>query len=433
MSRRAFPTLVLVFAACWPTENPLQPTPPSARRSAAAGYEAIDLGTLGGNSSTPSAINKRGQVVGWSTTADGANHAFLWADGVMTDLGTLAGGQSFAQAINDRGEVAGVSVHSTDPDDVDLSHVVVWENGAIHNLGPRNAPPGWFSAPLVARVVGLSPAGDVLAFIDWWNDGHSGNAVILSKGGGEQDIGGLARHVQTYPHAWNKRGQVVGASHADVTGFGPEADFLLHPFLWENGVMRDLGVFGRADFQCGEDSACAEGEATDINAGGVAVGWSADMSRTPRAFVWDGQLRDLGVFPGEATTAVAINERGQVTGRHGARAFLWEAGGARDLGTLGGTGATVTALNNAGAVVGSSLTASGEQHAFVWHDGVMIDLGLGFEGAEQSWAIAINERGDVLGVARDCDANCEYSSVGTRRAILWRRVQTSSEAPRGGR
>jgi len=37
-----------------------------------------DLGTLGGNFSGPVAINDRGQVVGYSTTASGELHAFLW-------------------------------------------------------------------------------------------------------------------------------------------------------------------------------------------------------------------------------------------------------------------------------------------------------------------------------------------------------------------
>jgi len=37
-----------------------------------------DLGTLGGEYSVARGINGRGQVVGWSATADGRHHAFLW-------------------------------------------------------------------------------------------------------------------------------------------------------------------------------------------------------------------------------------------------------------------------------------------------------------------------------------------------------------------
>src|SRR4051812_43738035 len=74
-------------------------------------YTITDLGTLGGASSSASALNDQGQVVGTSLTASGQAHAFLYSGGVMADLGTLAGqNYSRAQDINNAGNVVGASL-----------------------------------------------------------------------------------------------------------------------------------------------------------------------------------------------------------------------------------------------------------------------------------------------------------------------------------
>ena len=45
------------------------------------------------------------------------------------------------------------------------------------------------------------------------------------------------------------------------------------------------------------------------------------------------------------------------------------------LGTLGGATSVATAINDLDEVVGSSQTATGQTHAFLWRDGHMTDLG----------------------------------------------------------
>ena len=101
--------------------------------------EVIDIGNLGGLAwHTPNAINRRGDIVGFSnfSKADGANlrpHAFLWTEsGGIDDLGTLAApldDNSDAWGLNKRRQVVGSSC------DVDGNcHAYVWQDGEMSDL-----------------------------------------------------------------------------------------------------------------------------------------------------------------------------------------------------------------------------------------------------------------------------------------------------------
>src|SRR5262249_39074885 len=78
-------------------------------RSVPALYAVTDLGSLAGNYSDAADLNQAGQVVGYATTADGFNYAFLWDNGTMIELGTLGGSYSYAYSINDLGQVVGTA------------------------------------------------------------------------------------------------------------------------------------------------------------------------------------------------------------------------------------------------------------------------------------------------------------------------------------
>ena len=55
----------------------------------------VDIGSLGGRNTFAVALNDAGLVTGWSQTASGAAHAFVFTPGVgMRDLGPPAGGAS---------------------------------------------------------------------------------------------------------------------------------------------------------------------------------------------------------------------------------------------------------------------------------------------------------------------------------------------------
>ena len=121
---------------------------------------------------------------------------------------------------------------------------------------------------------------------------------------------------------------------------------------------------------------------------------------------------DLGTLGGTYSQAAAVDDHGQAVGYSTTaggvtHAFWWTArGGMVDLGTLGGDYSNAVAINDDGQVVGYSTTAGShsdtagnETHAFSWtKKGGMVDLGT--LGGNSSSAAAVNNRGQVVGVAR---------------------------------
>lgn len=89
-----------------------------------------DLGTLGGDSTHATDINDGGQVVGWSLTADGTYHAFLWQDGGMIDLSADFGGPfCSAVAVNETSQVLIKS------NSLGQTRNLIWQDGEITDLG----------------------------------------------------------------------------------------------------------------------------------------------------------------------------------------------------------------------------------------------------------------------------------------------------------
>ena len=127
------------------------------------------------------------------------------------------------------------------------------------------------------------------------------------------------------------------------------------------------------------------------------------------------ELIELGTLNGEYTTAIAINNIGQIVGcskvDNNDHAFIWdEKTGIKDLGTLGGAESFAWDINDKGQVVGQSDTAEGFKHAFLWDpDKGMIDLGT--LGGLMSMAFALNNQGQIVGNTRTTD--------GQTHAFLW--------------
>jgi probable HAF family extracellular repeat protein len=443
---RLAPVLVVVgFAAsCTQSESPVEPRShlPAAALATAdpPGYQAIDLGTLGGRNTVPAALNDRAQVTGYSESSDRVSHAFLWEDSVMHDLriaptgsGDPGSATSAGEAINRFGEIAGTRFS----DELSQVEVFVWDTltpAPIRTGLFRDLDDGGIRLNPGTRVIGVTDGGDVLAteFSDFF-----GNRAVLWNQGTRQVLPGLNPDGESIPWAMNAAGQGAGSSYLYPRG-SPYAGYYFHPVLWDGGRVIDLGVLAPRACPTPGPTACGVGVATALSDAPVVVGWTLHSAYLVRAFRWHADtLSDLGAFPGLPTIAYAVNDRGQVAGNWNfsppGGGFLWEDGVTTDLGSLGGGMTRVKAINEAGEIVGSSLAAGGGQHAFVWRDGQMLDLGVGPLPNQAAIAIAINSHGDVLGIAGNCqkyyDTTCGI--VSPTRGVLWRRLTPASAAVAG--
>lgn len=147
--------------------------------------------------------------------------------------------------------------------------------------------------------------------------------------------------------------------------------------------------------------------------------WDGDASH---GYFFDGRrVADIGTLGGGSTVALALNDAGQlaggsVTATGNEHAFLWSAGGGMlDLGVLPGTGnSRAEALNRHGVVTGSSEgVPSTPPLAFRWSvtDGMrsLGALASGFDGA--SWGSALNDAGLIAGAANTASLD--------RHAFAW--------------
>jgi probable HAF family extracellular repeat protein len=187
---------------------------------------------------------------------------------------------------------------------------------------------------------------------------------------------------------------VVSAAGRGSTGNVP-FDVKLHLNLQVELV--DLGA---------GDNSVARG----INNAGKIVGSRGADPTTQQAYLWEnGVITNLGVLPGmKFSWAFDINEGGQVVGASGIgtidnpiteRAFIWTAAtGMQPLTSLGGALASARAINDNGDIAGwSTVSGAAPGHAVVWRNGVISDLQAAAFGLNEGRAFAINNVGEAVG------------------------------------
>jgi probable HAF family extracellular repeat protein len=351
----------------------------------------------------------------------------------LVDIGTVGGPNSIAlpgmpgapQSLNNRGMVAVCSettvanpnfpnfsplLSPLSPDPL-IVHTAKWQSGALVDLGslPGNTSscPDWMSQN--GLVVGPSENGVIDPLTGW-----PAIEAVLWRNGQLINLGTLGGN-ESFPISVNNRGQVAGAaSNAVPDTFGP----LFFPlsgtqtraFLWQNGVMQDLGTLGGPD-----------AFAVIVNDRGQVLGLSLTSadSLAQDGFLWqNGTMQDIpDALGGTVVNPFYLNNQGQVVGnaylpgdqfqtRH---PFLWDGGLFTDLGTLGGDGGDALWVNEVGEVVGTADLPGSQTHdGFLWKNGAMTDLG---NFGLSSVALSINSKGQIVGHSKLSD--------GTPHAYLW--------------
>ena len=206
----------------------------------------------------------------------------------------------------------------------------------------------------------------------------------------------------------NDAGTVVGNAHKDANsgdrGFVATGTTIVHLPLLPGGTPG------------GTSSAVA------INNAGQIAGSSPYTSPNTRqhAVLWSSSLvpQDLGTLGGSSSYSIELNASGQVigwsqlAGDASSSFFLWSTEtGMVDLRSQIDPAITdVVEINDAGQIIGSYVAPNGESHAFLFTPGSgLVDLGT--LGGSSSAPTGLNNRGDVVGTSTLAD--------GTSHSFLW--------------
>jgi probable HAF family extracellular repeat protein len=183
------------------------------------GKQAQDLPLLG----WPYAINDHGMIVGVSDVVT-TFHAMVWHRGTAMDLGTLGGTSSSAEGVNRHGQVVG----SSDLEGDVMHRGFLWADGVMTELpsGGRSSNAGDINAS--GQIVGQSQTASGQMHAALWPSGTS-SPIDLGTIGGREGRNSSAQAI-------NDAGVVVGVGDADGGAH--------HAILWKDGLVIDLGTLG---------------------------------------------------------------------------------------------------------------------------------------------------------------------------------------------
>ena len=152
-----------------------------------SGGSTSDLGTLGGLSAAAKDINNNGLVVGESTLSDNTLHAFIYRNGTMTDLNALIASSGWilatAKAINDKGQIVGSGTLNGEAHGFLLTPI---DTGAPQPPSIVTQPVGGSFALGASATLTVSATGTSPYSYEWQKDGKpitgsNTNSLVLTS------------------------------------------------------------------------------------------------------------------------------------------------------------------------------------------------------------------------------------------------------------
>jgi probable HAF family extracellular repeat protein len=239
----------------------------------------------------------------------------------------------------------------------------------------------------------INDSGQIVGRVDY---GNNSTATPFLYSGGTMTLLPTPSGIVGVAGDINDSGQIVGYTQNTTTG-------AYRAFLDTGGTMYDLNSLATS-------SDLTLNDAYGLNGSGEIVGYGTNASGDEHAFVYDnGVVTDLGTFGGENSSAMAINNAGQVIGIAQTAGdaewdlFLYSNGQMTDLGPRGGDG--WAAINNEGQVIAE--TANGY---ILYSNGTSINLTslLSADHWNPYFGLGINDSGQIIGWGDGPEGNNSY-------------------------
>jgi probable HAF family extracellular repeat protein len=255
------------------------------------------------------------------------------------------------------------------------------------------------------NVTALNNNGQIVG----WDETGDGTEAVFYSGGVLTNFGGPGSEAL----AINNSGEVVGeAEFSEPPAYYEDSSgpIVVHAALWTDPTEPAVDISGIPD----DNPDWPGGYAAGINDSGEIIAysaWEAYFDYGSSGWFFSGGVTNTWGFPGNISPA-AINDSGEIAGTDpaGHAAVYFDNGSTKDLGTLpGGSQSNALAINNSGEVVGIANTSGNAAlHGFLYSNGSMLDLGT--LGGNACYASGINDEGEIIGYSTTAISNSMFDA-----------------------